>query len=94
MPIVNISEAAELLPELLDRLEFDLQPIEIQDQESRVAVILHPDEYESLLETLEVLSDQESLKGHVLGLNQALRGEVLDYIGLKSIVANRDPEIG
>jgi antitoxin YefM len=58
---VPFSEARARLTELLDEVELKHEHVVITRNGRPAGVVLAPDEYEALRETLEILSDEETM---------------------------------
>jgi len=79
MSTISITEARSKLPELVDDVADHLDEYVITKHGRARAVLLSADEHETLLETLEILSDSEVLSRIQLSLEELARGETLSF---------------
>jgi prevent-host-death family protein len=77
MPTVPLSHAKAKLTKLLTQVEELGEEIVITRSGRPVGVLLSFTEYEGLLETLEILADDELAEAVRAGLDDAARGDVL-----------------
>ncbi|MEN9595310.1 MAG: hypothetical protein RLY23_1793, partial [Actinomycetota bacterium] len=52
------------------------------------------DDYDSMIETIAVLSDGDLLKDHLRGLEESSTGDVLDAESLLKLLGSRGPQFG
>jgi antitoxin YefM len=93
MTTLPLAEVRANLSKLVDEAVRTHQPIEVTRQGRRAAVILSADDYDSIMETLAVVSDQQ-LMGEVREAEaEADRGEVftLDEVEEEMRAAGRLP---
>jgi PHD/YefM family antitoxin component YafN of YafNO toxin-antitoxin module len=81
MEYLTIEEAQEQLPSLSTRLE--REPIIITQEGKPAIVALGLEQFEGLIETLEILSDLELMEEFRQGLQQAQKGEIITLEALK-----------
>ena len=60
--------------------------MEITKNGQRAAVLLGADDYDSIMETIAVLSDGELLVAHLRGLGEVDTGDVVDAGGLVTLL--------
>ncbi len=77
MPTVPLSQAKAKLTRLLAEVEELGEEVVITRSGRPAGVLMSFTEYEGLLETLEILADQELARAIRKGLEEAARGEVL-----------------
>lgn len=83
---LSIAQAREQLTRLPERFaaEEDLEAITITRHGRPVLAVLPWELYESLMETLEIMSDKETMASFRLGVEQAKRGEGRDWEEVKA----------
>jgi antitoxin YefM len=79
MTTVTLSEAKAQLARLVKELEQFGEPIVITRSGHPAGVLLSLDEYEGLIETLEVLADEELSSALKAGLEDVEAGRVIDH---------------
>ena len=79
MPTVSLSEAKAHLARLIKELEQIGEPIVITRSGDPAGVLLPLDEYQGLLETLEILADEELAAAVRAGLEDVETGRVLEH---------------
>ena len=79
MPTVTLSDAKTNLPRLLSEISRLGERVVITRSGRPEGVLLSVDEYEGLLETLEILADLEMAALVRRGLEEAERGETLSH---------------
>ena len=77
MMSVPLSHAKATLTKLLSQVEELGEEVVITRSGRPVGVLLSFSEYEGLIETLEILADEELAKAVRAGLDEVARGEVL-----------------
>ena len=75
--IMPLSKARNKLLEVADRLEKEQGAIEVTKRGKPVLAILPWEVYESLMETLEIMSDQELMEQLKKGLRELEEGKTL-----------------
>jgi prevent-host-death family protein len=73
---MSISEARQELTSLPDQLEKDQQTVAVTRRGKPVLAVLPWELYESLVETLEVLSDEKLMQALHEALSEVERGEI------------------
>jgi antitoxin YefM len=76
MTTVPLAEARAQLSRLVDEAVRTHQRVEVTRQGRRAAVILSADDYDSIMETLDILSDSELVREIRDAEEDAARGEV------------------
>lgn len=76
MTMVPLAEARANLSKLVDEAMTTHERIEVSKNGRRAAVILGADDYDSLLETLDILSDRDLMDAIRQGQADAERGDV------------------
>lgn len=79
MPTVPLSEAKTHLARLLAEVEELGEQVVITRSGRPAGVLLAYDEYEGLLETLDLLADPDLSAAIRMGLDEAARGELLSH---------------
>jgi antitoxin YefM len=83
--IVPFTEARSGLTELLDEIERVHQHVVITRNGRPSAVMMAQDEYDSLIETLEVLADQEAMADLAASQHDVDAGRVFDLEDVKPV---------
>lgn len=81
---ISISDARANLPELVDKTEKVMARFVISRKGEPAAVLLSADEYESLMETLEIMTDPKLVKEIERGLEDIRAGRVVPLENVKS----------
>jgi antitoxin YefM len=76
---IPISKAKSDLLDIIRRLESVEDAVAITKNGVPTAVILSMEKYEGLLETLDILSDEKTMKSLRTSMRQARRGKWLKY---------------
>jgi prevent-host-death family protein len=94
MTTLAVAAARAQLSKLVEEAASTHERFEITRNGQRVAVLLGADDYDSLLETLAVLSDSKILRDHLGGIEDLSYGRGLDVGQLASAMrkAGRPPE--
>ncbi len=79
MPTVTLSEAKANLPRLLAEVDRLGERVLITRSGRPAGVLISVDEYEGLLETLEILADPELSAAVRRGLSEAERGRTVSH---------------
>jgi prevent-host-death family protein len=90
MTTISLAEARAQLSKLVEGASATHERYEITRNGQRAAVLLGADDYDSLQETINVLSDSTLLLEHLEGLDALDRGDVLNVEQL----ADRMREVG
>jgi antitoxin YefM len=77
--IVSVSEAKNKLLDLIRRLKHKQEVVAITRDGAPTAVLLSMDQFEGLMETIEILSDQKSMRTLRRSSKQAGRGEWVSH---------------
>ena len=85
--VVSTAEARKTLPSLLDQVEDLEEHVVITRRGKPLAVLFAYEEYEQLLETLEVLSDPDLMKAIAAGEADIKKG---DFAALEQYLADRE----
>ncbi len=91
---LSITEARARLSALVNTANSAHERFEITDEGRRVAVLLGVDDYDSLIATLDVLSDPRALSDHRVGAEQAMRGDVLELESLHNLMREAGRAVG
>ena len=86
MTKVNLSEAKDRLSQLVKDAAETTEPIMIAVHGRNQVVMISQEEYESLMETIEILRDQDLVKKILASLKELKRGEVVDFDSIKKVV--------
>ena len=76
LPITEVRDELTMLPERLHRSH---ETLTVTRRGKPVLAILPWKEYEALVETLEILSDEDTMAALRLGLKQARRGKLIPW---------------
>lgn len=79
MTTVTLSEAKTQLARLIKELERLGEPVLITRSGHPAGILLSPDEYDGLLETLEILADEELREAVRAGLSDLEEGRVVEH---------------
>jgi antitoxin YefM len=93
MTTLPLAEVRANLSKLVDEAVRTHERIEVTRQGRRAAVILSADDYDSIMETLEILSDQELMREVRVAEEEAANGEIftLDEVTEELRAAGRLP---
>jgi prevent-host-death family protein len=86
MTTLPLADVRARLSKLVDEASSTHERIEITRNGRRAAVILGAEDYDSLVETLEVLADPKAVMNHYLSLEQIKTGDVLDLEELRDLM--------
>lgn len=78
MPTLPVAEARARLSELIADAQATHERYEITRNGRSAAVLIATEDFESMRETIEVLSDTDLLRAHRQGLDELSRGDFLD----------------
>jgi antitoxin YefM len=78
MAVLPVAEARARLSEIVGEAERTHERFEITRSGRPAAVLLAADDYEAMQETIAVLSDNELLTAHAVGLSEIAAGDYLD----------------
>ena len=86
MTTIPIATARANLSKLVEETSSTHERVEITKNGQRAAVLLGADDYDSIMETIAVLSDGELLVAHLRGLEEVDSGDVVDAGGLVTLL--------
>ena len=86
MTTIPIATARANLSQLVEETSTTHERVEITKNGQRAAVLLGADDYDSIMETIAVLSDGELLVAHLRGLYEVDTGDVVDAAGLVTLL--------
>jgi antitoxin YefM len=86
MTTLPLADARAQLSKLVEEASSTHERIEITKNGRRAAVLIGADDYDSLIETIAVLSDSELLSGHLQGLKDIETGDVLTLDDLAAVM--------
>ena len=90
MTTIPIATARANLSKLVEETSSTHERVEITKNGQRAAVLLGADDYDSIMETIAVLSDGEFVVAHLRGLEEADSGDVVDAGGLVTLLNETD----
>ena len=76
---IPITKAKSSLPDIIRKIEGSDDAIAITTNGVPEAVLISMEKFESLLETLEILSDEKFIKSIKKSINQARKGKWIDF---------------
>lgn len=89
---VPVTEAKQRFTEIVKGVEDCFDRYLVTKNGKDAAIVMSADEYESLLETLDVLSSKKEMRALLEGMSQSKRGETValdQYLAQKKRSANR-----
>jgi antitoxin YefM len=89
METLPLSDVRSTLSAVVERVEATHERVTITRNGRPAAVLINPADLEALEETLDVLSDPQTMQRLRDGEAAAAAGEVLDEAGLREVLANR-----
>lgn len=89
MDTLPLATVKAQLSSLVDQVEDTHQRVLITRNGKPAAVLVSPDDLESLEETVEILSDPAAMKRIRKAQQEAAKGEVLDESQLRQLLASR-----
>lgn len=84
---ISLKDLRPQLPKVVDRIDGKLDRFVITKRGKPVAVMLSIDDYESLMETLDILSDPKAMAGIRRGLADLRQGKVYPWEEIKRRLA-------
>ena len=84
---VSLKELRPELPGVIDRIDRKLDRFVITRRGKPVAVLLSADDYESLMETLDILADTKAMTGLRKGEEDVRRGRTRSWKDVKKSLA-------
>jgi prevent-host-death family protein len=86
MTTLPLAEVRAQLSRLVEEASSTHERVEITKNGHRAAVLMGADDYDSLIETIAVLSDSEMLSGHLQGLKDIEKGDLLTLDDLAAVM--------
>ena len=80
---ITLKELRPMLPKVIEKIDSELDRYIISKRGKPIAVLLSIDDFESLIETLNEISDQENLKNIKKGMKEAREGKTVDWKTVK-----------
>ena len=77
MKTVTIKELRPMMPQVIDEIDSRWERYMITRHGHPVAVMMSADDYESLIETMNILGDREAMKGIERGMKDIKEGRVI-----------------
>lgn len=90
MPIVSLAEAQANLSKLVESAVTTHEWLEVTRNGDRVAVLIGADDYNSLLETLDILSNPDEVAAIRAGLAELEAAEVYSADEVRAALAARE----
>lgn len=81
---ITLKELRPKLPKVIDSIDNQLERFIISRHGEPVAVMLSLDDYESMIETLNEVSDKETLQRIRRGMKEAKKGKTVDWKKVKA----------
>ncbi len=75
MTTLSIADARARFSKIVESAETTHERFEVTRNGSRVAVVLGADDYDALVETVEILGDQEAMRSIRDGFEETVRGD-------------------
>jgi len=94
MATIPIATARANLSQLVDEASTTHERVEITKNGVRAAVLMGAEDYDSIIETIAVLSDTELLEYHLRGLEEARSRDVVNAETLAKPVRDTGPKRG
>jgi antitoxin YefM len=88
MTTLPIAEARAHLSKLVDEASSTHERIEITKNGHRAAVLIGADDYDTMRETIAVLSDSASILAHEAGVQELAKGDTFDADQLAEAMKN------
>jgi len=82
---MSITETRKKITSLEDELSFE-DTISVTNHGKEIFALLRWDTYESIAETLEIISDEEAFADLKKGIQQVRDGELIDFEDFKKIL--------
>ena len=80
---ITLKELRPALPKVADAIDSKMERYVVTRHGKPVIVMLSMEDYEALMETLDILADPEAKKGIRQGINDAGRGRVRSWKEIK-----------
>lgn len=84
---VSLKELRPELPQVIERVDRKLDRFVITKRGKPVAVLLGADDYESLMETLDILADPKAMAGLRKGEADIRKGRTSSWMDVKKALA-------
>ena len=84
---VSLKELRPELPQVIDRVDRKLDRFVITKRGRPIAVLLGADDYESLMETLDILADPKAMAGLHKGEADIRKGRTRSWLDVKKSLA-------
>ncbi|OGX26354.1 MAG: hypothetical protein A3J51_04770 [Omnitrophica WOR_2 bacterium RIFCSPHIGHO2_02_FULL_45_21] len=81
---MTLKELRPDLPEVINKIDARLDRYIVTKRGKPIAVMLSPDDFEGLLETIEILSDKEAVKRIKQAKQEIKEGKTVSLEGLRS----------
>lgn len=81
---ITLKELRPKLPKVIEAVDTQLERYIISKRGEPVAILLAIDDYESLIETLNEITDKKSLKNIRRGMKEAKSGKTVDWKKVKA----------
>ena len=79
MTTINLSDAKDRLSQLVKETAETTRPVVITVNGRNQVVLISMDEYESLMETIDILKDQTLVKKIMASMTDIQKGNVVDF---------------
>lgn len=86
MTTINVSEAKDRLSQLVKETAETTKPVIISVNGRKEVVLISMEEYDSLMETIEILKDQSLVKKIASSLEDIRKGDVVKFDDIKEDV--------
>jgi prevent-host-death family protein len=83
MATVSLSEAKDKLSKFVKETAETTEPLMISVHGRKEVVVISMEEYTGLMETIEILKDQELVRKIQAGLQEAKKGQLVDFDSIK-----------
>lgn len=83
MTTINLSEAKDRLSQLVRETAETTRPVVISVNGRKEVVLISMEEYDSLMETIEILKDQSLVKKIASSMEDIKKGNVVDFDKIK-----------
>ena len=84
---ITLKELRPSLPQVISRIDGRMDRYVVTKRGKPVAVMLSAADYDSLVETMEILADKEAMKGIRKGLEDIRKGRTISLEDLKKRLA-------
>lgn len=83
MATINLSEAKDKLSKLVKETAETTEPLMISVHGRKEVVVISMEEYNGLMETIEILRDHDLVRKIQAGLQEAKRGQLVDFDSIR-----------